>query len=118
MVERGPEKAGVGGSIPSLATTLSELDTVCAALRLCAKRISVAAVLRKAGVGGSIPSLAATIFWKFELLQTALSPCAQRTSLDRGPQVISHELSLTAKEYARSADSLISAPIALFLGGI
>ena len=23
MVERGPEKAGVGGSIPSLATTLS-----------------------------------------------------------------------------------------------
>ncbi len=25
MVERGPEKAGVGGSIPSLATTLEQL---------------------------------------------------------------------------------------------
>ena len=63
MVERGPEKAGVGGSIPSLATISlnSNFDVFRAALWvLRAAQWNRHAALRKAGVGGSIPSLATT----------------------------------------------------------
>ena len=69
VVERGPEKAGVGGSIPSLATTIPlqirEFQGRALVLWFLARSASVShAALRKAGVGGSIPSLA-TMIWSF-----------------------------------------------------
>src|SRR6185312_11961074 len=59
VVERGPEKAGVGGSIPSLATTF-QLRSDWAARS--DRRLSglPAAMQRPLRVGGSIPSLATT----------------------------------------------------------
>jgi hypothetical protein len=72
LVERSPEKAGVGGSIPSLATISSKTHDTRAALR--GERHGENRLVRigregealeekarspeKAGVGGSIPSLA------------------------------------------------------------
>ena len=43
MVERGPEKAGVGGSIPSLATIRSHLNqrVVVSAKRACVLRVLI-----------------------------------------------------------------------------
>jgi hypothetical protein len=53
VVERGPEKAGVGGSIPSLATTFPTLRIPHRALALCAQRNNlVRGPRQKAGVGG------------------------------------------------------------------
>jgi hypothetical protein len=67
-LDRGPEKAGVGGSIPSLATTLLESLIFESRARVFARRAMVwTAALRKAGVGGSIPSLATTFLKKWML---------------------------------------------------
>src|SRR3954465_5035553 len=71
MVERSPEKAGVGGSIPSLAT-ISIPFKLRAALkgeRVRAPDLSEQSarakpwkkIPEKAGIGGSIPSLATTL---------------------------------------------------------
>ena len=57
VVERGPEKAGVGGSIPSLATTPSNLKLLPRSIGVNPARGPEKAYC----VGGSIPSLATTL---------------------------------------------------------
>ena len=77
VVERGPEKAGVGGSIPSLATTPSadfplfiskkESRLLAALVHLRASAVVWLAALKRRAVGGSIPSLGPTPSADFSL---------------------------------------------------
>ena len=60
MVERGPEKAGVGGSIPSLATT-AQPELIRRANVFARSAGFLTAAMKSPAVGGSIPSLATTI---------------------------------------------------------
>jgi hypothetical protein len=59
VVERGPEKAGVGGSIPSLATTF-DTALILQPRSLARSSETVGGPEEAFSVGGSIPSLATT----------------------------------------------------------
>jgi hypothetical protein len=61
MKARGPEKAGVGGSIPSLDHLGRPARNLGRAIGFCAQRKDESPRPAEAGVGGSIPSLATTL---------------------------------------------------------
>ena len=83
MVERGPEKAGVGGSIPSLATIFTLHLSLRKGRAPLFERSSVVspAALRKAGVGGSIPSLATIFPIPRPLVRKGRAPLSERSSV-------------------------------------